>query len=202
MQKDSSWKKKDAPIYSCSNDGEGEILYNRAIELYNQKWDMHLLGVHIPATENGCVMWDDIIEYYTKMCGKNLVMIGDFNAYAEGTYRKRRLEYLISLGAVDAWVAKGKSPIHPTFQLQKEKCDKEEKLECSKSGSRLDYALLSPSAFWQLQKIKTNDKTRDSTDAFTDHSAIELTFKTITAQELDDARPRLPASDTTEAGRE
>jgi hypothetical protein len=166
---------KEELVYECADN----FLYNRAIELYNHEKNLHLLGVHIPFDDGrGCIMWNDIIVYYVKMLslGKdNVMIVGDLNVYAEDNNpRKRKFDLLTKelkrldarLGAIDAWVAMGKQHERITQQ----------------AGARLDYALLSQRVFAQLgdNGINIDDLPRmgdGSTEAFTDHSAIELTFK-------------------------
>ena len=164
--KESNWIVKENKDYVCSNTGDGYVLYNRAVELYNNNKNIHLLGVHIPMIKgnsySGSVMWDDIINYYKKMFNQNLIIIGDMNVYSENTIQKRKFNELIGLGAMDAWSSSGNSPKKATYATKN--CEE----------SRLDYALMSLTAFLLLKEIAIDDNPRTNNTFFTDHSSINL----------------------------
>ncbi|KLE14418.1 endonuclease/exonuclease/phosphatase family protein [Clostridium sp. C8] len=166
IRKESNWIVKENKDYICSNTGDGYVLYNRAVELYNSNKNIHLLGVHIPMIKgnnySGSVMWDDIINYYKKMFNQNLIIIGDMNVYAENTIQKRKFDELICLGAIDAWPSRGNSPEKATYTTK------------NREESRLDYALMTLTAFLLLKEIEIDDKPRTDNNFFTDHSSLNL----------------------------
>lgn len=166
IRKESNWIVNENKDYICTNPGDGYVLNNRAVELYNNNKNIYLLGVHIPMIKkneySGSVMWDDIINYYKKMSNQNLIIIGDMNVYAENTIQKRKFNELICLGAIDAWSSRGNSPENATYVTKN--CE----------GSRLDYALMSLTAFLLLKEIEIDDKPRTNDNFITDHSSINL----------------------------
>ena len=133
-------------------------LYLRAGVLRLHSPELIFYGTHVPFDRKNMEdmkFWDELIHFYKEHANEPVVLIGDFNAYQEGTPRKEKFRQLLELGAVDAWLAMGKRDDTPTFQV-----------------SRIDYALLSPALRPRLKDIDICPDLRDRN--LTDHAAIVL----------------------------
>jgi exonuclease III len=114
--------------------------------------DFIVVGVHVPYNMK---YWDLILQYFKNKKDEKIIIIGDMNTYDEGTDRKEKFNKLVSYGAIDAWVEKGGKKDKETY-----------------SKSRLDYALMSKSAYSELKSIKIIDSIRN--DNISDHSGIYI----------------------------
>ena len=143
---------KDELLDSCKNPTELKRS-NRWAEI--QYIENVIIGVHVPYDEN---FWDTMIGYYEKNKNKKLMIIGDMNVYSENTDRRKKFDEILSLGAIDVWVAKKNPSDTPTFN----------------SGLRIDYALMTPSLYNDKVNIEIDHNIRRK--GFTDHSSIIIEF--------------------------
>lgn len=105
--------------------------------------DCIVYGVHVPMGD--LAFWDELITFYQKHRDDKLLIIGDFNVYSAGTVSKEKYLKLLNLGAKDAWTEKGCPHETPTF----------------KKGTRIDYAILSPSYYECLKGIQIDPALMD-----------------------------------------
>lgn len=114
--------------------------------------DLCIYGVHIPYDD--LKFWDELISFYEQISQrKEILIIGDFNVYKEGTNRKKKYDDLLKKGGADLWLDKGYPNDTSTY-----------------GESRLDYAVVSP---------KLNQVVKDVTISsellckrYTDHAAL------------------------------
>ena len=93
--------------------------------------DCIIYGTHVPP-EYDEGFWNELINFYDKFKNENLILIGDFNAYSEGTKGKSKFNELLSKEAIDVWLKRGNSDSTPTEKKYK---------------GRLDYIIASPKMY-------------------------------------------------------
>lgn len=128
-----------------------------------------IIGVHVPdstkESERSQLYWKDILSHYQRHKTEKIIYIGDMNVYIDGTFGKEQLNKLINIeGAKDAWIEK------------KSNCDDEETYTYV-GKTRIDYAIVSPSAYENLcgiENIQVFFK-----EKLSDHSAILIDLKRI-----------------------
>lgn len=137
---------------------------NRIVEI--KVGDIYVLGVHIPDAEkrSGALsLWDELIKYYI-VCtyfDKKVVIIGDMNVYMSGTVQKRKYYEFLQQGALDYWIESTEE------NGEKHNADR----STHKSGSRVDYALVSPN----MKELITSFEIID--EELSDHSWIKMKIR-------------------------
>lgn len=141
---------KDRDIVSYSNTGKIEN---------NLRWvkveigDTLIAGVHFPLGGDFEDYWEELKRVYLKYKHRKLVVIGDFNVYAENTPRRVLLDELLSLGLKDLWLSLG-NPNDTVTHLK----------------SRLDYAFVTDKVFSLNPKASIDNN--PVKEGFSDHSAL------------------------------
>ncbi|MGI5851831.1 MAG: hypothetical protein ACOX77_06960 [Caldicoprobacterales bacterium] len=115
--------------------------------------DFIIYGFHVP-TIYDTNFWNEVIDFYKEHQTEKLAIIGDFNTYVIGTDRKKDFLKLLELNAKDAWLEKGYPNSTRTYI----------------KGSRLDYAILSPTLYECLNNIRIDPYLMDN--GITDHAAL------------------------------
>lgn len=115
-----------------------------------------IYGTHVPSKydEN---YWTELISFYNKFKKEKLILIGDFNVYAEGTKSKAKYNELINNGAIDLWLKQGNPNSTPTEKKYK---------------GRLDYVFTSPEAYNDVLSMDIHQKTMCKN--ISDHAALIL----------------------------
>lgn len=134
---------------SLEADHQNHAYVNKSVIMRYQ--DQLVVGIHMPYDQ---AYWNLVAAYVKNALTQDFILIGDMNTFDEGTWRKEKLNKLLSYGMIDAWTASGME---------------NEKATCN-TGKRLDYALMSEKAFASLQAIRIMDCFRK--EGISDHSAI------------------------------
>ncbi|MBU3098073.1 MULTISPECIES: endonuclease/exonuclease/phosphatase family protein [Clostridium] len=125
---------------------EKKLRWNHIIYL-----DYVIIGIHVPYDIH---FWNEMIIFYETNKNKKLIYIGDMNVYDPKTDRRERFDNLLRCGATDAWVERRYPNDTPTFS----------------GATRIDYALMSPSAIKCLNGINIDSVFRERN--LSDHSAV------------------------------
>lgn len=115
-----------------------------------------IYGTHVPV-EYDKNYWEKLILFYNNWKEEKIILIGDFNTYAEGTDSKKKFNELINRGAVDVWLEKGNPNTTPTEK---------------KYGGRLDYVIVSPEMYKCVCMMNIDSKTMD--ENMSDHASLIL----------------------------
>lgn len=126
-----------------------------------------LIGLHITRDS----MWEDILAAYERHREEKVVFIGDFNVSHRETYGKQKMEDLMKMGAVDAFVAchgaEADGPAGNTYVYTG--------WDGRKGYTRIDYALLSPAALDFLVSMENRQSAYEA--GLSDHAALVLELK-------------------------
>lgn len=118
--------------------------------------DILIYGVHVPVNYDEAY-WADLLAFYKSNCDQKLLIIGDFNTFADGTRSKAKFNELIGAGAVDVWRSRGGQNEASTEK---------------KYGGRLDYALASSALNREIQAMKIDQSVMES--KISDHAVLLL----------------------------
>lgn len=160
QNKNSNWEKSEEKVW------EHFCAYTNRIITRKYK-SIYVIGMHMPDTQRkirkydsyeSVKIWDDLITYFDYWKNQNIIILGDMNVFVQGTIQKTKYYELLSKGAIDAWIEKGNSNNMATYYTEKN------------IGSRIDYALMSASAYKMMKSINIDDNLRKK--EITDHSAI------------------------------
>ena len=128
--------------------------------------DYIVYGTHVPLNSERrpavCEdYWDEIIDFYNKYKSQKLILLGDFNTYAQSTNAYKKYQKLLDDGAYDLWLRQGK-PNSTATELR--------------FRGRLDYIFISPCAEEYVISMDIKQNVMD-VDKISDHAALILELK-------------------------